>query len=89
MGPAWARCCVACARLCMCPAHSHQIDTLDPALIRPGRIDRKIYFPLPDITTKRHIFKVHTSRMNLAEDVDLETCACFGAVELSDAPQMS
>jgi len=52
---------------------TNKIDTLDPALIRPGRIDRKIYFPLPDITTKRHIFKVHTSRMNLAEDVDLET----------------
>ncbi|KAM5532599.1 hypothetical protein V8D89_013725 [Ganoderma adspersum] len=51
---------------------TNRIESLDPALIRPGRIDRKIEFPLPDIKTKRHIFKLHTSRMNLAEDVDLE-----------------
>ena len=51
---------------------TNQIDSLDPALIRPGRIDRKIEFPLPDVKTKRNIFKIHTSRMNLAEDVDLE-----------------
>ena len=36
---------------------TNKIETLDPALIRPGRIDRKIEFPLPDIKTKRHIFK--------------------------------
>lgn len=51
---------------------TNKIETLDPALIRPGRIDRKIEFPLPDIKTKRHIFKLHTSRMSLSEDVDLE-----------------
>jgi len=51
---------------------TNRIDSLDPALIRPGRIDRKIEFPLPDIKTKRYIFKIHTSRMSLAEDVDLE-----------------
>lgn len=69
---------------------TNKIESLDPALIRPGRIDRKIEFPLPDIKTKRHIFKyapllrdthrftdivpcrLHTSRMNLSEDVDLE-----------------
>eukprot|EP00566_Odontella_aurita_P014103 CAMPEP_0113539824 /NCGR_PEP_ID=MMETSP0015_2-20120614/8138_1 /TAXON_ID=2838 /ORGANISM="Odontella" /LENGTH=455 /DNA_ID=CAMNT_0000439557 /DNA_START=214 /DNA_END=1581 /DNA_ORIENTATION=- /assembly_acc=CAM_ASM_000160 len=51
---------------------TNKIETLDPALIRPGRIDRKIEFPLPDIKTKRHIFNIHTSRMTLAEDVDLE-----------------
>lgn len=37
-----------------------------------GRIDRKIEFPLPDEKTKRRIFNIHTSRMTLAEDVDLE-----------------
>ena len=37
-----------------------------------GRIDRKIEFPLPDVKTKRRIFNIHTSRMSLAEDVDLE-----------------
>ena len=36
-----------------------------------GRIDRKIEFPLPDEKTKRRIFNIHTSRMTLAEDVDL------------------
>merc|ERR1712159_77745 len=51
---------------------TNKIESLDPALIRPGRIDRKIEFPLPDIKTKRHIVLVHTSRMTLAEDVDLE-----------------
>eukprot|EP00615_Pteridomonas_danica_P004466 CAMPEP_0114340190 /NCGR_PEP_ID=MMETSP0101-20121206/8217_1 /TAXON_ID=38822 ORGANISM="Pteridomonas danica, Strain PT" /NCGR_SAMPLE_ID=MMETSP0101 /ASSEMBLY_ACC=CAM_ASM_000211 /LENGTH=445 /DNA_ID=CAMNT_0001473381 /DNA_START=15 /DNA_END=1352 /DNA_ORIENTATION=- len=51
---------------------TNKIESLDPALIRPGRIDRKIEFPLPDIKTKRHIFGIHTSRMTLGEDVDLE-----------------
>ena len=51
---------------------TNKIESLDPALIRPGRIDRKIEFPLPDVKTKRRIFNIHTSKMNLAEDVDLE-----------------
>jgi ATPase family associated with various cellular activities (AAA) len=37
---------------------TNKIETLDPALIRPGRIDRKIEFPLPDVKTKRHIFRL-------------------------------
>jgi 26S proteasome regulatory subunit T2 len=52
---------------------TNRIETLDPALIRPGRIDRKIEFPLPDEKTKRRIFGIHTSRMTLGTDVDLET----------------
>ncbi len=51
---------------------TNRIESLDPALLRPGRIDRKIEFPLPDAKTKRHIFGIHTSRMNLNEDVKLE-----------------
>merc|ERR1711991_189529 len=51
---------------------TNRIETLDPALLRPGRIDRKIEFPLPDQKTKRHIFGTHTSRMNLSEDVNME-----------------
>ncbi|KAG1179602.1 hypothetical protein G6F70_001826 [Rhizopus microsporus] len=51
---------------------TNKIESLDPALIRPGRIDRKIEFPLPDVKTKRRIFNIHTSRMTLADDVDLE-----------------
>lgn len=51
---------------------TNRIDSLDPALIRPGRIDRKIEFPLPDEKTRRMIFKIHTGRMTLADDVNLE-----------------
>jgi 26S proteasome regulatory subunit T2 len=51
---------------------TNKIETLDPALIRPGRIDRKILFETPDQNTKRKIFNLHTSKMSLAPDVDLE-----------------
>ena len=51
---------------------TNKIESLDPALIRPGRIDRKIHFPFPDINTKRRIFQIHTSKMNMDEDVNLE-----------------
>jgi len=63
---------------------TNRIDSLDPALIRPGsaldgvkddplgRIDRKIEFPLPDVKTKRRIFGIHTGRMSLGDDVDIE-----------------
>lgn len=51
---------------------TNRIESLDPALLRPGRIDRKIEFPLPDVKTKRKIFNIHTGRMTLAADVDLE-----------------
>merc|ERR1711988_588116 len=47
-------------------------DTLDPALLRPGRLDRKIEFPLPDRRQKRLIFSTITYKMNLSEEVDLE-----------------
>jgi 26S proteasome regulatory subunit T3 len=51
---------------------SNRPDTLDPALLRPGRLDRKIEFPIPDRRQKRLIFQVCTSKMNLSEEVDLE-----------------
>jgi len=51
---------------------TNRIETLDPALIRPGRIDRKIEFPFPDAPTKKRIFEIHTKRMSLAPDVKLE-----------------
>jgi len=51
---------------------TNRIDSLDPALIRPGRIDRKIEFPLPDQKTKRRIFQIHTSKMALSDDVNVE-----------------
>uniref|UniRef100_A0A2K6PWB4 26S proteasome regulatory subunit 4 n=1 Tax=Rhinopithecus roxellana TaxID=61622 RepID=A0A2K6PWB4_RHIRO len=51
---------------------TNQIETLDPALTRPGCIDRKIEFPLSDEKTKKSIFQIHTSRMTLADDVTLD-----------------
>merc|ERR1712029_118186 len=51
---------------------TNRIDSLDPALIRPGRIDRKIEFPLPDEKTKRRIFSIHTSKMTLSDDVKID-----------------
>merc|ERR1711964_566755 len=51
---------------------TNRIESLDPALIRPGRIDRKIEFPLPDVKTKRRIFGIHTGRMTLSDDVNLD-----------------
>lgn len=51
---------------------TNRIDSLDPALIRPGRIDRKIEFPLPDQKTKRRIFQIHTGKMSLSDDVNTE-----------------
>ena len=54
---------------------TNRADTLDPALLRPGRLDRKIEFPLPSRREKRLIFQTVTSKMNLGPDVDLEDCA--------------
>merc|ERR1711871_252088 len=51
---------------------TNRADTLDPALLRPGRLDRKIEFPNPDRRQKRMIFQVICGKMNLHEEVDLE-----------------
>ncbi|KAJ3112197.1 26S proteasome regulatory subunit 6B [Nowakowskiella sp. JEL0407] len=51
---------------------TNRADTLDPVLLRPVRLDRKIEFPTPDRRQKRLIFTTITSKMNLSEDVDLE-----------------
>lgn len=53
---------------------TNRADTLDPALMRPGRLDRKIEFPLPNRREKRLIFQTTTAKMNLGPDVDLEDC---------------
>ncbi|HDI46538.1 MAG TPA: AAA family ATPase, partial [Candidatus Methanomethylia archaeon] len=50
-------------------------DILDTALLRPGRFDRVVYVPPPDKKARMEIFKVHTRKMPLAEDVDLEKLA--------------
>jgi len=52
---------------------TNRADTIDPALLRPGRLDRKIEFPLPDRRQKRLVFSAITSKMSLDPDVDLES----------------
>ena len=61
---------------------TNRSDTLDPALLRPGRLDRKIEFPMPDRRQKRLIFSTITSKMNLSDEVDLEDCIPQGYIEL-------
>lgn len=63
---------------------TNRIESLDPALIRPGRIDRKVEFTLPDITTLRIIFNIHTSKMTLDSSVNFEVIFS-GKEELSGA----
>tara|TARA_Y100000034_G_scaffold107240_1_gene136612 strand:+ start:976 stop:3264 length:2289 start_codon:yes stop_codon:yes gene_type:complete len=53
-------------------AATNRPDTLDPALIRPGRFDRMLFVPVPDEKSRLKIFEVHTSKMPLAKDVDLK-----------------
>jgi cell division protease FtsH len=52
-------------------AASNRPDVLDPALLRPGRFDRQVVVPLPDIRGREGILKVHTRKIPLAEDVDI------------------
>ncbi|SJK86629.1 26S proteasome regulatory subunit T2 [Babesia microti strain RI] len=51
---------------------TNRIESLDPALIRPGRIDRKIQLPNPGVKTRRRIFQIHTRKMTMSSDVQLE-----------------
>ncbi len=48
---------------------------IDPALMRPGRLDELIYVPVPDKEGRKHILKIHTRKMPLAKDVDLDALA--------------
>ena len=52
-------------------------DTLDPALMRPGRIDRKIEFGLPDLEGRAHIFKIHARTMSMDKNIRFELIARF------------
>jgi len=49
---------------------TNRIDILDSAILRPGRLDRLIHVPLPDHEGRLDIFKIHSSKMNLSDDVD-------------------
>jgi len=50
-------------------------DTLDPALLRPGRLDRKVEFGLPDLEGRGHILRIHSKRMNCDRDIRFELIA--------------
>ncbi len=52
-------------------AATNRVDILDPAILRPGRFDRLIHVPPPDLRGRYEIFRIHTSRMALSADVDL------------------
>merc|ERR1712098_797533 len=47
---------------------TNRSDTLDPALLRPGRLDRKIEFPMPDRRQRRLVYSTITAKMNLSEE---------------------
>ena len=50
-------------------------DTLDPALVRPGRLDRKIEFALPDLAGRSHILKIHAKQMSVERDIRYDLLA--------------
>ncbi|MEM2192672.1 MAG: proteasome-activating nucleotidase [Candidatus Hadarchaeales archaeon] len=56
-------------------AATNRPDILDPAILRPGRFDRLIYFPLPDEEASLAILKIHVRSMNLSDDVNLSVIA--------------
>jgi len=56
-------------------AATNRPDVLDPALLRPGRFDRQIVVPNPDVVGREKILKVHARKVPLAPDVDLKTVA--------------
>ena len=56
-------------------AATNRIDILDPAILRPGRFDRKIMVGQPDVKGRLAILKVHASHKPMADDVDLESLA--------------
>ena len=51
---------------------TNRIDILDPALLRPGRIDRKIEFPAPNEESREQILRIHSRKMNLTRGIDLK-----------------
>lgn len=69
-------------------AATNRVDILDPAIMRPGRFDRKITVNAPDVGGREEILKVHAKNKRLAEDVDLkqiaQTTAGFTGADLEN-----
>ena len=69
-------------------AATNRVDVLDPAILRPGRFDRKVSVGRPDIKGREEILKVHASNKPLGDDVDLEevarTTAGFSGADLEN-----
>lgn len=69
-------------------AATNRVDILDPAILRPGRFDRRIHVGLPDVHGREEILKVHAKNKPLAEDVNLEeiarTTAGFAGADLEN-----
>ena len=69
-------------------AATNRVDILDPAILRPGRFDRKIYVGLPDVRGREAILRVHARNKPLGDDVDLEetarTTAGFSGADLEN-----
>ncbi|TFF88831.1 MAG: AAA family ATPase [Promethearchaeota archaeon] len=49
---------------------TNRVDILDPALLRPGRFDRNIEFPIPNETSREEIFKIHTRNLHISEKIN-------------------
>jgi len=56
-------------------AATNRMDLVDPALLRPGRFDRHLYIPPPDLATRKAILGIHTRKKPLAKDVELDELA--------------
>ncbi len=56
-------------------AATNRPDVLDPALLRPGRFDRQIVVPIPDVKGREGILKVHVRKVKLSDDIDLKVLA--------------
>src|SRR3970040_2416138 len=56
-------------------AATNRPDVLDPALLRPGRFDRRVVVPRPDVNGRVGILQVHTRKIPLSEDVELPVIA--------------
>lgn len=69
-------------------AATNRVDILDPAILRPGRFDRKVAVGMPDVRGREEILKVHTRNKPLADDINLEevarTTAGFSGADLEN-----